>query len=305
MGETSNMFPVSWKKTLNNIKEAEEQDVLHDNEMPTWPRSKLIYLLFLVIYLIVEFPASRIVLAYESVVRNNARTPESIALTAFRVLIAIMMLPIFVAVWMVLVLWSILHWIWRKIWSLRTFQEQMDKKLLEEPITEYAEKEEKSKEQDGEKENDRKGASGTAYDEKGHQKGKGLKERGIESKNRLKERVAEARRVARKGKEGRQKQVALLINPPELYKAKSESFKSRTKKGKKPKTTIPRISTATSSPREEEATMKTTDQIGLQEDPIWTSRSIWRLARRLQKKAIDDEVEVQGRDGQSHAAKDT
>lgn len=303
MGETSNMFPVSWKKTLNNIKEAEEQDVLHDNEMPTWPRSKLIYLLFLVIYLIVEFPASRIVLAYESVVRNNARTPESIALTAFRVLIAIMMLPIFVAVWMVLVLWSILHWIWRKIWSLRTFQEQMDK--LEEAITGYAEKEEKSKEQDGEKENDRKGAWGTAYDEKSHQKGKGLKERGIERKNRLKERVAEARRVARKGKEGRQKQVALLINPPELYKAKSESFKSRTKKGKEPKTTIPRISTATSSSREEEATMKTTDQIGLQEDPIWTSRSIWRLARRLQKKAIDDEVEVQGRDGQSHAAKDT
>ena len=149
MGETSNMFPVSWQKTLNRIKEVEEQDVLHDIEIPKWPRSKLIYLLFLVVYFLVEFPASRIMLAYESVVRIGGRTPGSVALTAVQISVAMMMLPLFVVVWKGLVTWSILHSILSRIWAFREIWEKMDKTLLEEAVAAFVEEEEKGKEQDG------------------------------------------------------------------------------------------------------------------------------------------------------------
>lgn len=299
MGKTSNVFPVSWKKTLNRIQEAEAQDVLHDIEMPEWPRSKLIYLMFLVIYLMVEFPTSRIVLAYESVVKDGARTPASVALTAVRILAAIMMLPVFVVAWMVLVIWSILHSTVDKVWTFRKLLEDMDKKLLEESITGYVEKEEKSEEQDGEKEIDRKGATAATHEEKGgNKKEKELKERVIERKTKLKEKVEEARRVSHKGKEDRvHERVKLLINPPKLYEAQTKAFNSRTKKGEDQKTTISPTSTAPSSIGKDEASAETLDQSASPENPSLTHGSMWRLARRLKKKAIDDEVAVQGRQG--------
>ena len=296
MGKTSNVFPVSWKKTLNRINEAEAQDVLHDIEMPEWPRSKLIYLMFLVIYLMVEFPTSRIVLAYESVVKDGARTPASVALTAVRLLVAIMMLPVFVVAWMVLVIWSILHSTVDKLWTLRKLLEDMDKKLLEESITGYVEKEEKSEEQDGEKETDRKGATAATHEEKGGNKK--VKERVIERKTKLKEKVEEARRVSHKGKEDRvHERVKLLINPPKLYEAQTKAFNSRTKKGEDQKTTLSPTSTAPSSIGKDEETAETLDQGASPEKPSLTHGSIWRLARRLKKKAIDDEVAVQGLKG--------
>ena len=296
MGETSNMFPVSWKKTLNRIKEAEEQDVLHDIEMPEWPRSKLIYLMFLVIYLMVEFPASRIVLAYESAVKDGARTPESLVLTAIRILIAVIMLPIFVVAWLVLVIWSIMHAVMDKIGTFRKLQEEMNKNLLEEAITGYVEKEERSKEQDGEKGIDRRGTTVITHDEKGgNKKEKELKEQLIERKAKLKEKVEEARRVSRKGKQDRLNgQVKLLINPPKLYEAKTKGFMSGRKKGEDQKgedqeKTISRTGSAASSSGKGEAARETPDQ-------NLTHKSIWRLARRLKKKAVDDEVAVQGRE---------
>ena len=298
MGKTSNVFPVSWKKTLNRIKEAEAQDVLQDIEMPEWPRSKLIYLTFLVIYLMVEFPTSRIVLAYESVVKDGARTPASVALTAVRILVAIMMLPIFVAAWMVLVIWSILHSLVDKIWTFQNLLEDMDKELLEESITGYVEKEENSEEQDGEKEIDRKRVNAATHEEKGGNKKEKLKERVIERKTELKERVEEARRVSHKGKEDRvHERVKLLINPPKLYEAQTKAFNSRTKKGEDQKTTLSPTSTAPSSIGKDEETAETLDQGASPEKPSLTHGSIWRLARRLKKKAIDDEVAVQGLKG--------
>lgn len=306
MGETSNVFPVPWKKTLRRIKEAEEQDVLHDIEMPKWPRSKLIYFMFLMIYLAVEFPASRIVLAYNSVMKNGARTPENVALTAVQILIAITMLPLFVVTWIVLVMWSILHSFLSKIWAIQELQKKMGQELLDAAVKDYVDAEEEKKEQDGEKEIDRKGAPVTAHEEKSNKKKnreppKTVSERKEEE---LKKSVEEARRKASKKREDRlQKHVKLLINPPKLYEAKVKGFTSRTKSGEDNKSAISRTSTATSSSGKDEGNLVTPKQMDASEDQSLTHRSIWRIARRLKKNAIDEEVKVAGR--QPNTAKHT
>lgn len=300
MGETSNMFPVSWKQTLNRIKEVEEQDVLHDIEMPKWPRSKLIYLMFLLIYILVEFPASRLVLAYESVVRNDARTPGSVGLIIVQVLVALIMLPLFVVVWISLVTWNILHTILKYIWTVGEIQERVDKQILEQSLAEYVEVEQKGKEQDGGNGIDQKGAPLATQEEKSNRKEKELKERAMERKAELKEIVEEMRRTARQGKADRvQKQVALLINPPRLYEAKTKGFTSRTKNEDQMKMNA-RTGTVASFLDQGEANTEIPDQSVLPETQIPARRSIWRLARGLRKKAIDEEVRVAGQERPSN-----
>jgi len=51
MGESSNVFPFTWRKTLDQLNRDEKQEVMHDNGPPKPPRSNLIYLLFLVVYI--------------------------------------------------------------------------------------------------------------------------------------------------------------------------------------------------------------------------------------------------------------
>ena len=292
MGETSNMFPVSWKKALNRIKEVEVQDVLHDVERPKWPRSKLLYLLFLVIYIFVELPASRVVLAYDSVMRSGGRTPGNVALTAVQILVAMMILPLFTVVWMALVTWSISESILSNIWALGGIRGKMDKQLLEAAVSEFVEQEEKSNEQDGEKEIDRKEAPVATQEEKSNKKEKELKERIIERKTELKEKIEETRRKAHESREDRlQKQIALLINPSRLYEGTTKGFIS---KYEEKKTILPRIGTALSSLGKSEATTEPPDRSASLENWILTRRSIWGLASRPKTKAIDEEVRVAG-----------
>ena len=293
MGETSNMFPVSWKKALTRIKEVEEQDVLHDIEMPKWPRSKLVYLMFLVIYILVEFPASRLVLAYESVVRNDARTPGSVALDIVRMLVALIMLPLFVVVWIVLITWNILLSSSYYIWGLGEIPEKTDKQLLKESVARFVKAEEKDKEQEGETETDRKGAPLATQEEKSNKKEKELKEREIERIAEVKDAVQGMRRWAREEKRDRvQKKVALLINPPRLYEASTKGFATRPKKENPART-----GTAASSLGQGEATAETQDQRVSPETQGLSRRSMWWLARGLKKKAIDEEVRVAGQGG--------
>ena len=293
MGETSNMFPVSWKKTLNRIKEVEEQDVLHDIEMPKSPRSKLVYLMFLVIYILVEFPASRLVLAYESVVRSGARTPGSVALLIVRMLVALIMLPLFVVVWIGLITWNILHSSSDYIWGIGEIQEKMDKQLLEEAVARFVEAEEKGKEQEGETETERKGAPLATQEEKSNRKEKDLKERAIERTAKVKDAVQGKRKAAREEKRDRvQKQVALLINPPRLYEARTKGFATKSKKENPA-----RPGTAASSLGQGDATAETQDQGVSPETQGLSRRSMWWLARGLKTKAIDEEVRVAGQGG--------
>ncbi len=133
MGRTPNKFPVTWEKTLDHIKDAEEHDILHDHEMPKWPRSRLVYILFLIIYFFIDFPASRIVLAYESVTDTEATSPDHATLAVVRIFVALMLSPVFAASWTILVVWSLLSWALAKVWTLplarwKTVQEQSIKK---------------------------------------------------------------------------------------------------------------------------------------------------------------------------------
>ncbi len=291
MGETSNMFPVSWKKTLKRIKEVEEQDVLHDIGMPKWPRSKLVYLMFLLIYILVEFPASRLVLAYESVVRDSARTPGSVARNIVRMLVALIMLPLFVVVWIGLVTWNILHSIWDYIWGLGELKEKMDKQLLDEAVKRYVKAEEKGKEQDGGTETERKRVSPATQEEKSNKKEKELEElKELKERARtaeVKDAVAGMRRDTRQGKQDRvQRQVASLINPPRLYEAGTKGFATKKKENHA------RADTAASLLGEGEATAEIPDQRVLSEAKILSRGYMWWLTRGLKMKAIDEEVRV-------------
>lgn len=49
---------------MEHIEKVEEKEMVHDSVKLEWHRSHLIYVVFLVVYLVVEFPAMRIGVAY-------------------------------------------------------------------------------------------------------------------------------------------------------------------------------------------------------------------------------------------------
>ena len=100
MGITPNKLPVTWENTrLDHTKDAEKHDILHDQELPRRPRSRLLYLAFLVFCFFVDLPASRILLAYESMTDVEARSPDRATLAMARILVAIVWSLVFVASW--------------------------------------------------------------------------------------------------------------------------------------------------------------------------------------------------------------
>ena len=195
MEKTSNVFPVPWKKILSRIRQFDGEDVLNE--------SKYIYLMFLVTYWLVEFPALRLVLAYDFVTKNDITTSNRIGLAAGRVLIALILLPLFLVVWMGLVTWSIVHWTARKVWMLphqawRIAEERSDKRdLLEQ---------EKRK-------------SDAADDGKTYRESKKADD---ENEQKI--------RQARKEREDRvRNQVSLLLNPRDLYQHKLGPYNGKLK----------------------------------------------------------------------------
>ena len=229
MERTPNEFPVTWKKTLNHIKDAEEHNILHDHEMPKWPRNKLVYSLFLVVYFFFDFPASRVVLAYESMMNVKATFPDHATLIVVRIFVALILLPVFAVSWMALVFWNLCSTILTGIWMLplekwKDIQEQhiqrhenrlkeqyeaddeakaKEKEKAEAKVE--AEVKERAREQEGARDGDRG---------KRNTKEENIKE---EKQKTVKERIEETRRKERKAKEDRiQEGVKLLINPPEL-----------------------------------------------------------------------------------------
>lgn len=235
MEQTANVFPVPWAETLAKIKKAEEQDVLHDNEKPKVPRNKLIYLTFLVIHMLVEYPAFRIALAYKSVSMRDL-TLDRIALIAFRVTMAIVLLPVFFASWIIVVLWILLYWTLTgiltypfKVWkSVRT---DTEKKLEEEHRKKFLEPSEKTEDQDADKDDNRKGQPPPAQ----AQEDKDSKKKQPKRKD-LEEEFERSRSQARKEEEERlQGQVKLLINPAQMYDEKARTILTRRKKTEKQK----------------------------------------------------------------------
>ena len=194
MEKTSNVFPVPWKLTLSRIRQSDEEDVVNE--------SRYVYLIFLALYWIVEYPALRIVLAYDFMTKNDITTSNNIGLATVRSLIAIILLPLFMAVWVILVTWTILSWAVRSAWMLpfqiwRDAKDQSDKRNFRQGKSEFGEGDHGDK----------------IYRTKEKEE---LVEKGI--------------RQARKDRDDRiRKQVSLLLNPPELYQDKLKPYNEKIK----------------------------------------------------------------------------
>lgn len=235
MERTPNEFPVTWKKVLSHIKDAEEHDILHDHEMPRWPRNKMVYSLFLVVYFFVDFPASRIVLAYESVANfKEAKFPDHATLTLVRIFIALVLLPVFAASWTILVIWSLFCKIVTRVWMLplekwKKARSDDSKKHIKR-LKEQYEADDQAEAEAEAKEKER------AREQEGARDGDRVKRNNKEERHKtVEERINETRREERKEKEDRvQKRVKLLINPPDLFKRMEPSGpRSRLRKKEK------------------------------------------------------------------------
>ena len=198
METTSNVFPVSWRRTLSRIRTSDGEDVLDE--------SRYTYLMFLVVYWLVEYPAFRIVLAYEFVTKNEMTSADRISLAIIQVLIAIILLPLFMAVWSVLVIYSIFHW---TATSIKAHQKRG------------------TEEQREKSEQERRKSFADGDDTKGSREPKNP-EGTAEEKARWDRKEKEDQDRKEKGERVR-KQVALLINPPELYKDKLKPYNEKIK----------------------------------------------------------------------------
>ena len=236
MERTPNEFPVPWKKTLDHIKDAEEHNILHDHEMPKWPRNKLLYPLFLVVYFFLDFPASRVVLAYESmnsVMSSKAKFPDHATLIVMRIFIALILLPVFALSWMTLVIWSLCSMILTRVWKLsleewKHIQKQHTKeheaRLEKQYKSDDAKAKETEKEKEKEEEKEKAEAKGEAErterdrEQEGARRVDGGKRNKKEEKQKtIKERIEETRRKEHKARDDRiQEGVKLLVNPSEL-----------------------------------------------------------------------------------------
>lgn len=303
MERTPNQFPVSWEKTLDHIKDAEEHDILHDHEMPKRPRSKLLYLAFLVVYFFVDFPASRIVLAYESVTDIEAVSPDRAILAIVRMLVALVFLPVFVASWTILAIWSLLRWTIIKACTIplnewKKFQQQSSDRHVDRLRQQYeadakaeakaeAEAKEKSKEQDGARDGDRESMNSVTRGEKNNKK----------NLKTVEERIDDTRRRERKEKDDRiRDHVKLLVNPPDLYQRMgANALKLRKKKQQRDQgdttsfTSSRKVSATDLLPGENGAVSATRNHSPKR-------RTLWHLIFGRPERKSDDENLVEGRD---------
>lgn len=174
-----------------------------------------------------DFPASRVVLAYESmksVISDKAKFPDHATLIVVRIFIAFILLPVFAISWMNLVIWSMCSAILTGVWKLslekwKDIQKQHIKEHESRLENEYkaddakAKEKEKEQEKEKEKEEEKAEAKGEAELKETDRK-KNKKE---EKQKTIKERIEETRREEHKAREDRiQEGVKLLINSSEL-----------------------------------------------------------------------------------------
>ena len=244
MEMTSNVFPVRWGRTLSRIRKSDAEDVLDE--------SRYTYLMFLVVYWLVEFPAYRIVLAYDFVTKNEMRSADHIGLAVIQVLVAIILLPLFVAVWTILVVYSILNW------TATSLKAPQKRDVGEQP--EKPEQERRNSFADGDDTKTYKGpknAEGTAEE----QTRRDRREKDVRDRKEKRERV--------------RKQVSLLINPPELYESKLKPYNEKIKaltRRKEKRGSRESIKSSSSAPSQPKA----------------PHRSIWPFAKRGAATAAND-----------------
>ena len=253
METTSNVFPVPWRRTLSRIRPSDGEDILDE--------SRYTYLTFLVVYWLVEYPAFRIVLAYDFVTKNQMTSADRIAIAIIQVLIAILLLPLFVAVWLVLVIYSISHWTATSIKARQKRDTEEQRQKSEQERRKYFADGDDTK---GSREP--KNPEGTA----------GEKARLDRKKKEDQDRKDKGERV--------RKQVALLINPPGLYKDKLKPYNEKIK-----------ALTLREGKRGSGASIRSSSSAPGQ--PIGPHRSIWPFRKRGAGTAANEKDGVQEQEG--------
>ena len=184
-----------------------------------------------------EFPAHRIALAWRSL--NRKYKKDRVFVIAVQVSIAFFLLPVFLAAWVLVVIWNIMHTFLSSFLTLprakwKDFQAQIDRQVEEKERKKF-QAEEMQEAQEEARRDTQKEADRTLNEEHKEDKKKQLKQK---SSN---ERFEEKRRRDRKKEEHQlNEQVALLVNPKKLYKSKIKGAISRRKQEVEPAITSER-----------------------------------------------------------------
>ena len=174
----------------------------------------------------VEYPAHRIALAYGSLTGKHKKD-RAIVITV-QVLVAFLLLPVFLAAWLLIVTWNIMYTVFHSFFTLprakwKDFQSRTQDQVEHKEKMEY-EAAEKRKEQEAAREDTPKDADRAIIQEDKETKKKKLRRK--PSGDAFQEKLRQDRK---KEEEQLRQQVALLINPKQLYKSKIEGVISRRK----------------------------------------------------------------------------
>jgi hypothetical protein len=112
MRETSSRWPLEWRNAVKVMTKLEVDSVLRDDEAPRWPGNKMVYLLYWVVYLLIELPAARIVLGSQSFIslwhlRKGTRSASNIVRLIGRIVLGLILIPVFLITWSLLALWTV------------------------------------------------------------------------------------------------------------------------------------------------------------------------------------------------------
>ncbi|KAH8812642.1 hypothetical protein F5884DRAFT_878489 [Xylogone sp. PMI_703] len=110
MRETSSKWPLEWSKVGKIMAKLEHDSVLHDDEAPKWPGNKIVYLFYWVVYLLIEFPATCIVLGIQSFasfwyLRKDSTLASNILQRVAWIILGLLLLPMFLIAWSILAVW--------------------------------------------------------------------------------------------------------------------------------------------------------------------------------------------------------
>lgn len=180
----------------------------------------------MLVHTLVEYPAHRIALAYRSLTGKHKK--DRVIVITVQVSVAFLLLPVFLAAWLLVVTWNIMYTVFHSFVSLpRAKWKDIQLKTqvqVEDKEKQEFEAAEKLKEQEEVKEDTPTDADSAIIQDDKMAKKKKLRRK--TSDDAFQEKLRQDRK---KEEEQLREQVALLINPKQLYKSKIEGVISRRK----------------------------------------------------------------------------
>lgn len=112
MCESSIKWSLEWEKAVKVMTKLEDDRILRDDEAPRWPGNKMVYLLYWVVYLLIEFPAKRIVIGTQSFIslwhlREGSRSASNLVRLIIQIGVGLLLTPVFLIVWSLSVPWTV------------------------------------------------------------------------------------------------------------------------------------------------------------------------------------------------------